>query len=46
MGIPDGMSDCAKCVGDQCNTCTKSMPFSKAYDPEACGYSNVVNGQW
>lgn len=28
MGIPDGMSDCANCKGDQCNTCTKSMKFS------------------
>jgi len=38
MGPPDGKSDCSKCVGSQCNSCTKSMPFSQAYDSNSCGY--------
>jgi len=46
MGIPDGRSDCTKCVGAQCNSCSKSMPFSKAHDPDVCGYTCEVNGQW
>jgi len=31
-GFPDGQSDCDKCVGDQCDQCTKSMKYSKAFD--------------
>lgn len=46
MGIPDGKSDCSKCVGSVCNSCSKSMPFSKAHDPNVCGYTCVENGQW
>ena len=46
MGIPDGKSDCAKCVGSYCNSCSKSMPYSKAHDPNACGYTCVQNGSW
>lgn len=46
MGIPDGKSDCDACVGDQCESCNKSMPYSKAHDPDACGYTCEVNGQW
>jgi len=38
MGPPDGKSDCTKCVGSQCNSCSKSMAFSQAYDPNSCGY--------
>jgi len=45
-GIPDGLSDCAKCVGAQCASCNKSMKFSKAHDPNVCGYTCEVNGQW
>lgn len=45
-GIPDGQSDCANCVGDQCASCTKSMKYSKAHDPNVCGYTCSVNGQW
>lgn len=46
MGIPDGGSDCAKCVGTQCSSCTKSMAYSKAHDPNVCGYTCEENGQW
>lgn len=46
QGIPDGHSDCAKCVGAQCNTCTKSMKYSKAFDPNSCGYSCSEGGSW
>lgn len=28
MGFPDGKSDCANCKGDQCDSCSMSMPFS------------------
>lgn len=43
-GIPDGKSDCAKCVGVNCSGCNKSMAFSKAHDPNVCGYTCEVNG--
>jgi alpha-amylase len=45
-GVPDGKSDCAKCVGDQCSTCNKSMKYSKAHDPSVCGYTCEVDGAW
>ena len=44
MGIPDGKSDCSACKGDQCSGCTKSMPYSKAFDADACGYTCEVDG--
>ncbi len=44
MGIPDGKSDCAKCVGAQCTSCSKSMKYSKAFVADACGYTCLVNG--
>lgn len=46
QGIPDGKSDCDKCVGDQCNSCTKSMKYSKAFDDSSCGYDCEKDGQW
>ena len=46
QGIPDGLSDCSACEGDQCNSCSKSMAYSKAYDANSCGYDCEVNGQW
>jgi len=46
MGIPDGKSDCAKCVGDQCKSCSKSMPFSQAFKADSCGYDCLANGSW
>lgn len=45
-GIPDGRSDCANCVGDQCDSCNKSMKYSKAHNPDVCGYTCEVDGQW
>lgn len=44
--IPDGKSECSKCKGDHCGDCHKSMPYSKAHDPNVCGYTCEVNGQW
>lgn len=46
QGFPDGLSSCSKCVGDQCDSCNKSVEFSKAYDANSCGYDCEVNGQW
>lgn len=46
QGIPDGQSDCSVCVGDQCNSCSKSMSFSQAFKADSCGYDCEVNGQW
>ena len=46
MGYPDGLSDCSRCKGDHCGDCHKSMPYSKAHDPDACGYTCEVNGSW
>lgn len=46
MGIPDGKSDCKACVGTYCNSCSKSMAYSKAYDPNSCGYDCEQNGSW
>jgi len=46
QGIPDGKSDCAACVGAQCNSCSKSMKFSKAFDPNSCGYDCQKGGSW
>lgn len=46
MGIPDGKSDCSKCVGDQCNSCSKSMPYSQAFNPNSCGYDCDTGSGW
>ena len=46
QGIPDGLSDCSKCSGDQCSGCNKSVPYSKAYDPSSCGYDSGSGGNW
>lgn len=45
-GFPDGQSDCDNCKGDQCSSCTKSMKYSKAYDPNSCGYDSGDGGNW
>lgn len=45
-GVPDGKSDCSQCVGDQCGSCSMSMAYSKAFDPDSCGYDCVKDGQW
>lgn len=46
MGIPDGRSDCSICEGEHCGDCHKSMPASIAHDPNVCGYTCEVNGEW
>lgn len=45
-GFPDGSSSCSKCVGDQCDSCSKSMEYSPAFDDSSCGYDCEVNGEW
>ena len=45
-GVPDGKSDCSACVGDQCDSCSMSMAYSKAFDANSCGYDCEVDGQW
>ncbi|KAG8710734.1 hypothetical protein FRC09_020951 [Ceratobasidium sp. 395] len=42
-GFPDGYSDCSRFKST--GTCV-SMPYSAAYDANACGYSVVQNGAW
>ena len=38
-GFPDGKSDCSKCNTKECQRyCTKSVTYSKAYDPLSKGY--------
>mmetsp|Transcript_7953 Transcript_7953/g.7453 ORF Transcript_7953/g.7453 Transcript_7953/m.7453 type:complete len:99 (+) Transcript_7953:91-387(+) len=44
-GIPDGKSDCGACIGDQCSSCSMSMPFSQAHDDSVCGYT-CDDGGW
>jgi alpha-amylase len=45
--FPDGNSDCERCTTSTCRqSCTKSMPYSKASRNDVCGYTNSVNGQW
>ena len=46
QGFPDGSSDCANCKGSQCTSCTKSVKYSKAYDPNSCGYDSGSQGNW
>ena len=47
LSPPDGKSDCSKCESEQCkNTCTKSMPYSEAYDPNSKGYDCGDSTNW
>jgi len=46
QGPPDGKSDCKNCVGDQCSSCNKSVPYSKAYDADSCGYDCGDGNNW
>ena len=47
FGFPDGKSDCSKCINEQCrNTCTKSVPFQKAYNPLSIGYDPGDSSNW
>ena len=43
-GFPDGLSDCDNCVGDQCNSCTKSMKKKTAFKADSCGYDTDKGG--
>ena len=46
-GFPDGNSDCSKCASENCKKyCTKSMPYSKAFDPNSKGYDCLKDGNW
>jgi len=45
-GPPDGLSDCQKCHNSSVGVCTKSVPYSAAFDTTSCGHSAYVNGQW
>lgn len=40
-GLPDGLSECSKCQVD-CESCTNSMSYTKAYQPDAVGYAGPV----
>ncbi|CAE6369313.1 unnamed protein product [Rhizoctonia solani] len=42
-GFPDGFSDCSRFKGT--GTCV-SMPYSAAYNANACGYSVAQGGSW
>ncbi|KAJ3066231.1 hypothetical protein HK102_007702, partial [Quaeritorhiza haematococci] len=45
-GFPDGYSDCKRYKGSQTSPC-RSMPYSKAFEEGACGYSVLdEGGRW
>ena len=47
IGFPDGKSDCKKCINKECNnTCKKSVPYQKAYDPLSEGYDAGNKTNW
>lgn len=50
QGFPDGKSDCSLYRGNPFNDdrCTKSVPYAKAFDANACGYTvfNQKTGDW
>ena len=35
QGIPDGLSDCSKCTGDQCSGCNKKVSALKQWSIES-----------
>ena len=37
-GVPDGLSDCSKCVS-QCSSC-RTTTYWPAYDANSCGYDS------
>lgn len=39
FGVPDGLSDCSKCVS-QCSSC-HSTTYSPAYNADSCGYDST-----
>ena len=47
QGPPDGSSDCSRCVGSLCGTCTKSVPYTPAYDANVTININILlKGMW
>ena len=47
IGFPDGKSDCQKCINEECkSTCTKSVPYQKAYNPLSVGYDAGDGEDW
>ncbi|KAI9145646.1 glycoside hydrolase superfamily [Paraphysoderma sedebokerense] len=44
-GWPDGRSDCSIFQGTK-EPCTKSVPYSPAYDSKSCGYDCFKGGKW
>ena len=47
VGFPDGKSDCNKCINEECKkSCTKSVPYKKAYRPLSTGYDSGDATNW
>ena len=47
IGFPDGKSDCNKCINEECKkSCTKSVPYKKAYRPLSKGYDSGDATNW
>ena len=47
FSFPDGKSDCNKCINEECkNSCTKSVPYQKAYNPLSIGYDPGNGTDW
>lgn len=44
-GIPDGLSDCSRCLID-CDSCVSSMPYSPAHVAGAPGYTPNTLGAY
>lgn len=46
-GWPDGLSDCSKYTGNTLNIKCKGIPYQKAFQADACGYSMIgPDGNW
>ena len=46
-GFPDGKSDCSLCNTEECkNSCSKSIPYQKAYEPLSTGYDSGNSTNW
>lgn len=41
-GVPDGWSDCSKCQGQWCGSCTNSMAYTPAFNASSVGYDGPV----
>ncbi|KAJ3396067.1 hypothetical protein HDU92_004192 [Lobulomyces angularis] len=44
VGYPDGKSDCSLYTGKESGC--KTVPFTKAYIADSCGYSVIKDGKW